>query len=64
MDDRVLLFDLGVLPRGAVAVGVFWRKAGESAELGVLERNLFPAGRVLIATSWNPLSRVHYSSDF
>ncbi|XP_032949222.1 neurofascin isoform X7 [Rhinolophus ferrumequinum] len=44
-----------VLPSGVVAVGVFWKRDGESAELGVLELNLFPAGGVLIATDWNPL---------
>lgn len=46
---------LGVLPSGVAAVGVFWKREGKSADLGIVELNIFPAGRVLIATGWNPL---------
>lgn len=43
-----------VPPRGVAAVGVFWKREGETADLGIMTLNLFPAGRVLIATGRNP----------
>lgn len=52
---RLFFLVCGVLPCGLVAVGVFWKREGESADLGTMKLNLFPAGRVLIAISWNPL---------
>ena len=52
---RFFFLICGVLPCGVVAVGVFWKREGESADLGSIKLNLFPAGRVLIAISWNPL---------
>lgn len=52
---RFLFLICGVLPSGVAAVGVFWKREGESVDLGIMKLNLFPAGRVLIATGWNPL---------
>ena len=45
----------GVLLHGVVAVGVFWKREVELADLGTMKLNLFPAGRVLIAIRWNSL---------
>lgn len=44
--DCVLLFNLWGLPSGATAGGASWKREEDSADLGMVKLNIFPAGRV------------------